>query len=128
MGRTTAPETLRSADDVLDTLLGSADEVIGGIAYLRLRLRGVTAFDDREARRLDPLDPRQRARAVRLTLEASLQLLDESDQERYRDLAAFPAAEGDGCWRSAPVRMWRRARPQPAAAPNHLARWLSRSC
>src|SRR4051794_23374363 len=30
MGRTTAPETLRSADDVLDTLLDFADEVIGG--------------------------------------------------------------------------------------------------
>jgi pimeloyl-ACP methyl ester carboxylesterase len=34
MGRTTAPETLRSADDVLDTLLNFADEVIGGTAYL----------------------------------------------------------------------------------------------
>jgi hypothetical protein len=32
MGRTTAPETLRSADDVLDTLLNFADEVIGGTA------------------------------------------------------------------------------------------------
>jgi hypothetical protein len=30
MGRTIAPETLRSADDVLDTLLSFADEVIGG--------------------------------------------------------------------------------------------------
>jgi pimeloyl-ACP methyl ester carboxylesterase len=34
MGRTTAPETLRSADDVLDTLLTFADEVTGGTAYL----------------------------------------------------------------------------------------------
>ena len=34
MGRTIAPETLRSADDVLDTLLGFADEVIGGTAHL----------------------------------------------------------------------------------------------
>jgi len=34
MGRTTAPETLRSADDVLDTLLNFADEVIGGTAHL----------------------------------------------------------------------------------------------
>ena len=34
MGRTTAPETLRSADDVLDTLLAFADEVTGGTAYL----------------------------------------------------------------------------------------------
>ncbi len=34
MGRTTAPETLRSADDVLDTLLTFADEVMGGTAYL----------------------------------------------------------------------------------------------
>jgi pimeloyl-ACP methyl ester carboxylesterase len=34
MGRTIAPETLRSADDVLDTLLGFADEVIDGPAYL----------------------------------------------------------------------------------------------
>jgi pimeloyl-ACP methyl ester carboxylesterase len=34
MGRTTAPETLRSADDVLDTLLSFADEVIGGTAHL----------------------------------------------------------------------------------------------
>src|SRR3954469_1748857 len=34
MGRTTAPETLRSADDVLDTLLDFADEVIGGTAHL----------------------------------------------------------------------------------------------
>ncbi|MFD9366272.1 alpha/beta fold hydrolase [Streptomyces sp. NPDC060020] len=33
-GRTAAPETLRSADDVLDTLLGFADEVTGGAAYL----------------------------------------------------------------------------------------------
>ncbi|MEV7443848.1 alpha/beta hydrolase [Streptomyces sp. NPDC091204] len=33
-GRTAAPETLRSADDVLDTLLGFADEVTGGVAYL----------------------------------------------------------------------------------------------
>jgi pimeloyl-ACP methyl ester carboxylesterase len=32
MGRTTVPETLRSADDVLDTLLNFADEVIGGTA------------------------------------------------------------------------------------------------
>src|SRR2546429_6672386 len=30
MGRTLAPETLRSADDVLDTLLTFADEVSGG--------------------------------------------------------------------------------------------------
>ena len=34
MGRTTAPETLRSADDVLDTLLAFADQVSGGTAYL----------------------------------------------------------------------------------------------
>lgn len=34
MGRTIAPETLRSADDVLDTLLGFAGEVAGGTAYL----------------------------------------------------------------------------------------------
>jgi len=34
MGRTIAPETLRSADDVLDTLLNFADEVFGGIAHL----------------------------------------------------------------------------------------------
>jgi pimeloyl-ACP methyl ester carboxylesterase len=34
MGRTVAPETLRSADDVLETLLGFADEVTGGGGYL----------------------------------------------------------------------------------------------
>jgi len=34
MGRTVAPETLRSADDVLDALLGFADEVTGGDAHL----------------------------------------------------------------------------------------------
>ena len=34
MGRTSAPPTLRSADDVLDTLLDFADEVSGGTAYL----------------------------------------------------------------------------------------------
>ena len=34
MGRTTAPDTLRSADDVLDTLLDFADRVTGGSAYL----------------------------------------------------------------------------------------------
>jgi pimeloyl-ACP methyl ester carboxylesterase len=34
MGRTPAPETMRSADDVLDALLGFADEVTGGSAYL----------------------------------------------------------------------------------------------
>jgi pimeloyl-ACP methyl ester carboxylesterase len=34
MGRTTAPETMRSADDVLDTLLDFADEVVGGAAHL----------------------------------------------------------------------------------------------
>src|SRR3954462_6166345 len=34
MGRTTAPEELRSADDVLDTLLDFADEVSGGSSYL----------------------------------------------------------------------------------------------
>lgn len=34
MGRTTAPGTLRSADDVLDTLLAFADEVTGGTPYL----------------------------------------------------------------------------------------------
>jgi pimeloyl-ACP methyl ester carboxylesterase len=34
MGQTTAPETLRSADDVLDTLLNFADEVTGGTTYL----------------------------------------------------------------------------------------------
>jgi len=34
MGRTRAPETLRSADDVLDALLTFADEVAGGSAYL----------------------------------------------------------------------------------------------
>lgn len=34
MGRTIAPETLRSADDVLDTLLSFTDEVIGETAYL----------------------------------------------------------------------------------------------
>src|SRR5947208_14813628 len=34
MGRTIAPETLRSAEDVLDTLLSFADEVMGGTAYL----------------------------------------------------------------------------------------------
>jgi pimeloyl-ACP methyl ester carboxylesterase len=34
MGRTIAPETLRSADDVLDTLLNFADEVTGGTAHL----------------------------------------------------------------------------------------------
>jgi pimeloyl-ACP methyl ester carboxylesterase len=34
MGRTTAPETLRSADDVLDTLLELAHELISGSTYL----------------------------------------------------------------------------------------------
>ncbi|MEU9162737.1 alpha/beta hydrolase [Streptomyces sp. NPDC048424] len=34
MGRTAAPETLRSADDVLDTLLDFADEVTDGAAHL----------------------------------------------------------------------------------------------
>src|SRR5512142_3376439 len=34
MGRTIAPETVRSADDVLDTLLSFADEVTGGTAHL----------------------------------------------------------------------------------------------
>jgi pimeloyl-ACP methyl ester carboxylesterase len=34
MGRTVAPESLCSADDVLDTLLEFADEVGGGTAYL----------------------------------------------------------------------------------------------
>lgn len=34
MGRTGAPETLRSADDVLDTLLAFADEVTGGTPHL----------------------------------------------------------------------------------------------
>ena len=34
MGRTIAPGTLRSADDVLDTLLDFVDEVIGGTAHL----------------------------------------------------------------------------------------------
>src|SRR5919107_1961095 len=34
MGRTIAPETLRSADDVLHTLLHFADEVISGTAHL----------------------------------------------------------------------------------------------
>jgi pimeloyl-ACP methyl ester carboxylesterase len=34
MGRTAAPATLRSADDVLDVLLAFADEVTGGAPYL----------------------------------------------------------------------------------------------
>ena len=34
MGRTPAPESLRSADDVLDVLLDAADQVTGGTAYL----------------------------------------------------------------------------------------------
>jgi len=34
LGRTTAPETLRNADDILDTLLDFADEVMGGTAHL----------------------------------------------------------------------------------------------
>jgi pimeloyl-ACP methyl ester carboxylesterase len=34
MGRTAAPEALRSADDVLDSLLDLADEVTGGTAHL----------------------------------------------------------------------------------------------
>lgn len=34
MGRTIAPETLRSADDVLDTLLSFAEEVTDGAEYL----------------------------------------------------------------------------------------------
>lgn len=34
MGRTAAPDTLRSADDVLDVLLGFADAVTGGTAAL----------------------------------------------------------------------------------------------
>jgi pimeloyl-ACP methyl ester carboxylesterase len=34
MGRTIAPDTLRSADDVLDSLLSFTDEVIGSIGYL----------------------------------------------------------------------------------------------
>ena len=34
MGRTTAPDTLRNADDVLDTLLRFADEVSAGTAHL----------------------------------------------------------------------------------------------
>jgi pimeloyl-ACP methyl ester carboxylesterase len=34
MGRTNAPETLRSADDVLDTLLDFADKITGGTAHL----------------------------------------------------------------------------------------------
>src|SRR3954465_9118762 len=34
MGRTFAPETLRSADDVLETLLAFADEVTGERAHL----------------------------------------------------------------------------------------------
>jgi pimeloyl-ACP methyl ester carboxylesterase len=36
MGRTVAPDTLRSADDVLDVLLGFTEEVTGGDPYLLL--------------------------------------------------------------------------------------------
>jgi pimeloyl-ACP methyl ester carboxylesterase len=36
MGRTTAPDTMRSADDVLDTLLDFADEVTGATPHLLL--------------------------------------------------------------------------------------------
>jgi pimeloyl-ACP methyl ester carboxylesterase len=36
MGRTTAPHTMRSADDVLDTLLDFVDEVIGATPHLLL--------------------------------------------------------------------------------------------
>jgi pimeloyl-ACP methyl ester carboxylesterase len=36
MGRTTAPDTIRSADDVLDTLLDFADEVMGDTPHLLL--------------------------------------------------------------------------------------------
>ena len=52
MGRTIAPEALRSADDVLDTLLDFADEVTGGTAYLARRSLGgrvLRAGDGREA-------------------------------------------------------------------------------
>jgi len=51
MGRTIAPETLRSADDVLETLLDFADEVTGGSAYLLIgHSAGVLrAGDGREA-------------------------------------------------------------------------------
>jgi pimeloyl-ACP methyl ester carboxylesterase len=91
MGLTVAPDTLRSADDVLDALLGFADEVTGGAAYLVVgHSAGAYHAQAMAARRPD--------RVVGLALVCPL-LPELRDVPEHR-VVAGPGGIGDHAFRS----------------------------
>jgi WD40 repeat protein len=61
---------------------GQPVEAAAAAIMTRLESEGPTAFDPRR--------PSDRGQAVRATVEASLALLSDEDQDRYQDLAVFP--------------------------------------
>lgn len=91
MGRTVAPETVASADDVLDTLLNFADKLFGGIAY---RLIGHSAG----AYFAQAIAARRPAQVAGLALVCPL-LPDAHDVPEHR-VVIGPGEIGDDVFRS----------------------------
>jgi pimeloyl-ACP methyl ester carboxylesterase len=92
MGRTVAPETLQSAEDVLDTLLDFADEVSGGTPHL---LIGHSAG----AYYAQAMAARRPGRVAGLALVCPL-LPGLRDVPAHRVVAAGPDPLGDAVFRS----------------------------
>jgi hypothetical protein len=79
------PQMLELAREPLRQRIARGDSLKEALDYLNLALdrKGVTAFDRR--------DPQERRQAIGRTIEVSLELLSQTEQERYAELAIFPA-------------------------------------
>jgi pimeloyl-ACP methyl ester carboxylesterase len=92
MGRTIAPQTLRSADDILDTLLNFADEVTGGTAYLLIAHSAGAYY-------AQAMTPRRPAQVAGLALVCPL-LPGLRDVPEHRVVAGGSGEIGDDAFRS----------------------------
>jgi len=92
MGRTSAPATLRSADDVLDMLLDFADEVTGGTTHLLIGHSAGAYYTKAMA-------ARRPARVAGLALVCPL-LPELRDVPEHRVVVTGPGEIGDDVFRS----------------------------
>jgi len=92
MGRTSAPATLRSADDVLDMLLDFADEVTGGTTHLLIGHSAGAYYTKAMA-------ARRPTRVAGLALVCPL-LPELRDVPEHRVVVAGPGEIGDDVFRS----------------------------
>ena len=92
------PLLLRLCNKILTAAVRTGEDVTAAAGQLnhRLQIAGALAVDELNGeadRVLDVADPRQRQRAVRATIAASLDLLSPAERARFGELAVFAEDE-----------------------------------